>query len=69
MSRDGVDLPRLAAQLETAGTVQPTPYFVRCTLAEFAGISLTVFPDGRVIVHGTGDVAWARSISARFVGA
>jgi adenylyltransferase/sulfurtransferase len=69
MSRDGVDLPRLAARLETAGTVQPTPYFVRCTLAEFAGISLTVFPDGRVIVHGTGDVARARSISARFVGA
>jgi adenylyltransferase/sulfurtransferase len=31
-------------------------------------LSLTVFPDGRALVHGTTDPAAARSIYAKYVG-
>jgi adenylyltransferase/sulfurtransferase len=33
------------------------------------GKEITIFSDGRAIVNGTDDVAEARSIYARFVGA
>lgn len=64
-----LSLPTLAARLQSLGQVQSTPYFVRCTLHDPPNLSLTVFPDARVIVHGTDDPARARSIAARFVGA
>jgi hypothetical protein len=54
--------------LEAVGVVQRNPYFVRCVLRDVAGITLSVFPDGRVMVHGTNDAGRARSIAARFVG-
>jgi adenylyltransferase/sulfurtransferase len=59
----------LAGKLQSVGDVQFTEFFLRCRLHEPAGLSLTVFPDGRALVHGTNDPARARSIYARFVGA
>jgi molybdopterin-synthase adenylyltransferase len=64
----GVDLAAICARLQAAGQVQRTAHLARCRLAEPAGLSLTIFPDGRIIVQGTGDVARARSVVARFVG-
>lgn len=64
-----LDLSVLAAKLTGAGAVQQTAYLVRCDLLEPAGMRLTVFPDGRAIVHGTGDPERARSVYSRFVGA
>jgi adenylyltransferase/sulfurtransferase len=62
------DLAGVAARLASAGQVQRTPYLIRCQLSDPAGVSLTVFPDGRIIVQGTDDLARARSLAARFVG-
>ncbi|HZK80003.1 MAG TPA: hypothetical protein VFC46_03030, partial [Humisphaera sp.] len=65
----GVDLSSLAAKLSDAGVVERTPYLLRCALNMPGDLKLTVFPDGRVIVHGTDDRDRARSIYARFIGA
>jgi molybdopterin-synthase adenylyltransferase len=65
---NGFDLKPVVSRLRTAGTVEETPFFVRCKLQDPAGMSLTVFPDGRLIVAGTNDLGRARSIGARFIG-
>jgi len=62
-------LPAIEIKLRPFGQTTRTPYFVKCSLREHASIELTVFPDGRTIVHGTSDRARARSICARYVGA
>jgi adenylyltransferase/sulfurtransferase len=63
-----LDLGALAGRLESVGRVERSGYFVRCRLYDVTGVWLTVFPDGRLIVDGTDDIARARSIAARFVG-
>jgi hypothetical protein len=65
-----IDPAIIEAKLRPFGAVTRTPYFIRCALrGEGDGIELTVFLDGRTIVHGTNDPARARSIQARLVGA
>jgi adenylyltransferase/sulfurtransferase len=59
----------LSQRLNPFGTIQQTPYFVRCDLRDERPLSLTVFLDGRTIVHGTNDPARAKAIHARYVGA
>jgi adenylyltransferase/sulfurtransferase len=63
-----VDLVRLGVKLLQIGRVQQTPYLLRCALDDPPEIQLTVFPDGRAIIHGTADFERATSIYARFVG-
>ncbi|MCZ7605387.1 MAG: hypothetical protein M5U25_04810 [Planctomycetota bacterium] len=36
--------------------------------AEFEGLTITLYKDGRALVHGTGDVARARSMYSRLIG-
>jgi adenylyltransferase/sulfurtransferase len=55
-----------AARLTAVGKVEQNRYFIRCRLED--GIVLTLFPDGRAIIQGTGDMGRARSIYARYVG-
>ena len=62
-----VSLDQLAERLAGGARVTRTDHLVRAVLD--GGIDLTAFPDGRVIVHGTADLARARSIYARFIGA
>jgi adenylyltransferase/sulfurtransferase len=62
-----INLESLALKLQPAGAVERHPFLIRCVLRE-NGLSLTVFPDGRAMVHGTSDTALARSIYAKFVG-
>jgi adenylyltransferase/sulfurtransferase len=62
-----IDLASLALKLEPVGAVERHPFLIRCILSEGA-LSLTVFLDGRAMVHGTSDTALARSIYAKFVG-
>jgi adenylyltransferase/sulfurtransferase len=64
-----VALDDLADKWGGGGEVERNRYFVRCRLREPAGVVLTGFADGRVIVQGTRDLARATSIYARFVGA
>ncbi len=59
----------LATQLNSVGDVQQTPYFLKCLLREESPISMTIFHDGRTIIHGTNDPARAKAIHAKYVGA
>src|SRR5688572_25295523 len=63
-----LDLPALARKLSAAGQVQAMPFMVRLLPHEHPGLKLTAFPDGRLIVQGTQDLAEARSLYARYVG-
>ncbi len=45
-----------------------SPHFLRFKPELRSNFQLTLFPDGRLIVHGTNDSAVARSLHARFVG-
>jgi adenylyltransferase/sulfurtransferase len=56
----------IAARLAGVGTVQRNNFLLRLTVDSYI---LTVFPDGRTIVGGTNDVATARSLHARYIGA
>lgn len=62
-----LDLGRMRERLESLGTVQANRFLLRFDPNE-AAVELTIFPDGRAIVHGTTDAAVARSAYARFVG-
>ena len=66
--RGNIDLPALAVKLAAAGTVELTPYLVRCSLRESTELRLTLFADGRLIVQGTKDPIQARSLYARYIG-
>ncbi len=60
-----LDLDELAAKLASHGKIERNKYLLR---AEFDGITLTVFGNGRAIIGGAKDVGTARSIYARYVG-
>jgi adenylyltransferase/sulfurtransferase len=60
-----IDLLELQARLEPLGEVRANEFALRFTVAPY---ELTVFPDGRAIVKGTGDTGLARSLYARYIG-
>ncbi len=62
------DLDAVAEKLRRVGAVEHTPYLLRCGLEGSSDIRLTLFTDGRMIVHGTTDLERARSVYARYVG-
>jgi len=61
-----LNLPALALRLSATGDVSQNEYLIRFTSGEN---EVTVFEDARAIVKGTDDIAVARSIYARFIGA
>jgi adenylyltransferase/sulfurtransferase len=62
-----MDLIAIEHKLAPAGPAHRTPYFLRFTPAD-SKLSLTLFPDGRALIHGTSDTGVARSLYARYVG-
>jgi adenylyltransferase/sulfurtransferase len=56
----------LASRLTGVGRIQQNAFLLRLYVSEYV---VTVFPDGRTIVGGTNDVATARSVHARYIGA
>jgi adenylyltransferase/sulfurtransferase len=60
-----IDLAELKRRLEPLGEVRANEFALRFLVAPY---ELTVFPDGRAIVKGTGDEGVARSLYARYVG-
>ena len=69
-----VDLEGLASRLSEAVTVTLGDGVLSVRLEEERSpsgrpVELTVFPDGRAVVAGDTDPAWARGVHARFVGA
>lgn len=61
-----ISLDDLASRLNSVGRVEQNPYLVRLHVDSYI---LTVFADGRTIVGGTNDVATARTVQARYIGA
>jgi len=60
-----LSLPALAERLRPLGTVRASDALLRF---ETGGVALTVFPNGRALVHGTDDPARARSLYAQYIG-
>ena len=63
-----IDLAATALRWQKVGAVSECKWFIRCKLTDPAGIDLTLFPDGRLVVHGTTELMRAASLYARFVG-
>jgi len=61
-----VPLDELAQRLAGCGKLTRNQYLLRL---EVEGIELTIFADGRAIVSGTDDIAAARAIYVKYVGA
>ena len=60
-----LSLDELARQLEGVGQISRNQFLLRLRVE---GYELTVFSDGRAIIGGTGDVATARTVYAKYVG-
>src|SRR5690606_13086823 len=61
-----VSLEELAPKLATAGQVTQNRHLLRLSVDPY---QITLFPDGRAIIGGTDDIAEARTVYARYVGA
>ena len=62
-----LDLDAMQRKLAAVGEVNRTAYYLKCQVRD-NGTALTVFPDGRAMIHGTADISQARSIYARYIG-
>lgn len=62
-----LDLATMRERLSPLGSVQANRFLLRFN-PDDSPVELTIFPDGRAIVHGTTDNAVARSAYAKFVG-
>lgn len=66
---DHIKLDELAERLRKHGAVKLNEFMLRAQITDNAAdYELSLFPDGRAIIKGTGDVAVAKSLYARFVG-
>jgi adenylyltransferase/sulfurtransferase len=62
-----LDLGIIAGRLRNAAQIHEHPLHLRCEFND-GKLALTLFRDGRALIHGTSDPALARSIYAKFVG-
>ncbi len=60
-----LELDQLARRLDPETIVSANEYLIRF---EAEGCQFSVFPDGRVIIHGTDDHAQARTLYDRYIG-
>ena len=68
-SSGGLDLDRVSARLHEHGNVVSNRYMLRANISDGGNAyTLSLFPDGRAIVHGTAEPSVARSVYAKYVG-
>ena len=68
-SAGAVDLGAIGERLRKHGKVVLSDFMLRADIADGGKpYSLSVFPDGRAIVHGTAEASVARSLYAKYVG-
>ena len=65
-TRQQLSLATLGQKLATVGRVTQNAFLLRLAVDDYV---LTIFPDGRTIVGGTDDIATARTVYARYIGA
>ena len=68
-----IDLDGLLERLSTRGGFEILEGVLKGTIRDERSpsgqpVELTVFNDGRAIIHGDVDPAWARGVHARFLG-
>jgi molybdopterin/thiamine biosynthesis adenylyltransferase len=67
---DDVDLAEVASRLRSHGSVTVNDFLLRAKLVDRdRPYEITLFKDGRAIVHGTHEPNVARSLYAKFIGA
>jgi len=59
------NLNSLAKKLADIGSVMETPYLLKFTVEDY---EMTIFHDGRVLIHGTGDKVVAKNLYAKYIG-
>jgi adenylyltransferase/sulfurtransferase len=65
-----LDLEEIAARLRRHGKVGASRFMIRAEITDNGKpYVLSLFPDGRAIVHGTDEPSVARSVYAKYVGA
>jgi molybdopterin/thiamine biosynthesis adenylyltransferase len=60
-----LDLAEMARRLEVVGQVRVNEYLLRVQVDDY---EITLFPDARAIIKGTGDEAVARTLYSKYVG-
>jgi len=63
-----LDLRLLATKLDGTGEVRSSPHLLRYQPSDDEAVDFAIFSDGRVIVHGVGDVARGRTLYSRYLG-
>jgi molybdopterin-synthase adenylyltransferase len=64
-----LDLEEIATRLRPHGNVKSNRHMLRADITDNGKpYVLSLFPDGRAIVHGTAEAAVARSVYAKYVG-
>jgi molybdopterin-synthase adenylyltransferase len=61
-----LNLDEWEKRLQRAASITRNPFLLRAELA--SGERLVLFPDGRVLVQGTTDIARAKSLYSRYIG-
>lgn len=64
--RQRLALDRLEEKLTAVGQVRRNPFMLRLDVDDYR---LTIFPDGRAIISGTDDIATAKTLYAKYIGA
>lgn len=64
--RASIDLEDLTNKLGRVAPVRANPFLIRVDVESY---TITVFPDGRAIISGTEDVAEAKTVYAKYIGA
>jgi adenylyltransferase/sulfurtransferase len=61
-----LSLDVVAEKLANVGSVTRNKYLLRATIGDY---TITLFPDGRAIIGGTSEIAEARTLYAKYIGA
>lgn len=64
--KETISLEDWAKRLNKVGKIKQTPFLLQVFLPE--GEKLTLFPDGRTLIHGTSDVVRAKTLYTRYIG-
>ena len=68
-AREGLTSTVYSARLREHGNVVANRYMLRANISDGGNAyTLSLFPDGRAIVHGTAEPNVARSVYAKYVG-
>jgi molybdopterin-synthase adenylyltransferase len=66
--KEKIDLKNLAGQLQKSGRVTANDFLLRFSPNDDQQITIVVFTDSRVLVHGTNDISKAKTVYSKYIG-